>query len=167
MNFSKTSSSIPHSWAKISDNSLHLFDGSDPGVVGGGRGQTRNRYRQESCTASVWGGETASSYDSGYSSGGFDRFADEKHFGCGARNEELHFLKSRKDDSTPDLLDCLIMEDLEERIHQIRAGVTKPSEIVCLKGSLPKKPNVWEFSKLTPPPPLYSLEVFPPPHTHT
>jgi len=132
MNNLKTSSSTQQSWSKTSDNGLRLEDGLDPGVVGRGYGQTFTRYRRESSAASIWGGETACSYDSGYSSGGFDGFAMEKPFGSDVMKEDLRFWKSRKD-STPDLLDCLIMEDLEERILQIRAGVTKPSEIVCLK----------------------------------
>ena len=122
MNISKTvtpSTSRPLTRDLIS---LHKSDGLDPG----GYGQTGCRSRRESSAASVWGGETACSYDSGYSS--------DTTFRSNVKNGELLFWKSRKvDNPTPDLLDCLIMEDLEERILQIRAGVTKPSEIVCLK----------------------------------
>ena len=121
MNISKTvtpSTSRPLTRDLVS---LHKSDGLDPG----GYGQTGCRSRRESSAASVWGGETACSYDSGYSS--------DTTFRSNVKNGELLFWKSRKvDNPTPDLLDCLIMEDLEERILQIRAGVTKPSEIVCL-----------------------------------
>ena len=66
------------------------------------------------CVRSEWGGETAFSHDSGWASADFNDVSGS--FG-----------------SPPDLLDCLILEDVEERIQQIKLGAAKPSEIICLK----------------------------------
>ena len=66
------------------------------------------------CSKSEWGGETAFSHDSGWASAELNDVGGS--FG-----------------SAPDLLDCLIMEDVEERIQQIKAGAAKPSEIICLR----------------------------------
>ena len=63
---------------------------------------------------SEWGGETAFSHDSGWASADFNDVGGS--FG-----------------GEPDLLDCLILEDVEERIQQIKLGAAKPSEIICLK----------------------------------
>jgi len=67
------------------------------------------------CGRSEWGGETAFSHDSGWASA------------------DLNDVGGSFGSSAPDLLDCLIMEDIEERIQQIKTGVAKPTEIICLK----------------------------------
>ena len=61
-----------------------------------------------------WGGETSFSHDSGWVSADFNDVGSSLG-------------------SAPDLLDCLIMEDVEERIREIKVGAAKPSEIICLK----------------------------------
>ena len=61
-----------------------------------------------------WGGETSFSHDSGWVSADFNDVGSSLG-------------------SAPDLLDCLIMEDVEERIRDIKVGAAKPSEIICLK----------------------------------
>jgi len=66
------------------------------------------------CGRSEWGGETAFSHDSGWASADFNDAGGS--FG-----------------GEPDLLDCLILEDVEERIQQIKLGAAKPSEMICLK----------------------------------
>ena len=120
MNISKTIPNFSHRPLTRDLVSLHKSNGLES--ERGGNGQTGCRSQIESSMASTWGGETASSYDSGYSSGGFDWFLEDT---------TLTWKSMKEDNSTPDLLDCLIMEDLEERILQIRAGVTKPR--ICLK----------------------------------
>ena len=67
------------------------------------------------CGRSEWGGETAFSHDSGWASA------------------DLNDVGGSFGSSAPDLLDCLIMEDIEERIQQIKTGAAKPTEIICLK----------------------------------
>ena len=74
----------------------------------------RSEWTVPDLVRSEWGGETSFSHDSGWAS------ADLKDVDSSLGN-------------APDLLDCLIMEDVEERIRDIKVGAAKPSEIICLK----------------------------------
>jgi len=70
--------------------------------------------------ASVWGGATTISSDSGVSS-------------CG-------------EGSCPDLLECISLQDLEERVNQIKSGNVKRSESICYNNLL----NLFQLQQLQP-----------------
>ena len=92
--------------------------------------------KREVSNASLWGEETVRSYDSGV--GGLEDVGQARERG---------FLEERNDDQTPDLLDCLILEDIEERVTQIRNGTAKPSELICLN-NLMMLLNIQQLSSL-------------------
>ena len=91
--------------------------------------------KREVSSASLWGEETVRSYDSGV--GGLEDVGQARERG---------FLTERND-QTPDLLDCLILEDIEERVTQIRNGTAKPSELICLN-NLMMLLNIQQLSSL-------------------
>jgi len=70
--------------------------------------------------ASVWGGATTISSDSGVSS-------------C-------------SEGSCPDLLECISLQDLEERVNQIKSGNVKRSESICYNNLL----NLLQLQQLQP-----------------
>ena len=78
-------------------------------------------------TKEEWGMETVRSWDSGIGSllGG-DTEDD-------TRTEVTDLEDTEAGDSTPDLLDCCIQEDIEERIRMIRSGTAKASEMTVFR----------------------------------
>ena len=95
--------------------------------------------KKEVCGVSLWSEETVRSHDSGV--GGLEDVAQARARGLEEEDDQRNDLIT---DQTPDLLDCLMLEDFEERVRQIRCGGAKPSEMICLN-NLMKQLNIQQL----------------------
>ena len=73
--------------------------------------------------------ETVRSWDSGIGS----MMGGEQEDDTMTRADNIDFEDAIEVGSTPDLLDCCIQEDLEERVRMIRSGTAKPNEMTVLR----------------------------------
>merc|ERR1719436_2089565 len=148
---SATMSSLASSYDCMSDSS----DISTATVHIPGAGVfAKERDKENLATGSVWGGETVSSHDSGWASmdgrescygygeaatrsGSSSKYVPALGQEFPDRSGQTGVRYSQKKRSRggepPDLLDCLIMEDLEERLEDIKKGTAKSSEVTCLR----------------------------------